>query len=42
MKYRTQKIALVYMVTALILFAVGLFFTVVPISANGDFIAAGC
>ncbi|MGM1200318.1 nickel transporter, partial [Klebsiella pneumoniae] len=27
---------------ALILFAVGLFFTVVPISANGDFIAAGC
>ncbi|MEW3895976.1 hypothetical protein, partial [Klebsiella pneumoniae] len=25
-----------------ILFAVGLFFTVVPISANGDFIAAGC
>lgn len=27
---------------ALILFAAGLFFTVVPISANGDFIAAGC
>lgn len=27
---------------ALILFAVGLFFSVVPISANGDFIAAGC
>ncbi len=27
---------------ALILFAVGLFFTMVPISANGDFIAAGC
>ena len=26
----------------LILFAAGLFFTVVPISANGDFIAAGC
>ena len=25
-----------------ILFAVGLFFSVVPISANGDFIAAGC
>lgn len=27
---------------ALILFAATLFFTVVPISANGDFIAAGC